>query len=677
MGGNTLPNVGKALPLYSQGLDSMQKIAMLSLSVFTSALVAQASQTVPPAAQQPPLFRAGTEYVAVDAVVTDGSDQPITDLKAEEFEIYEGGRKQTITDVKFVSIPVADRDLGAIKATSVVKDVATNVRVSVDSRLFVLLVDDLHTLESDIIAVKQVMSDFIRALSPADEVAVVFVGRSDLSINFTTDPARALKAIDNTREAFGFAIDAFGRSSNDSRGKNERAMTAPGRAVAYAYKNIAKALAGSTHQRRAIVYVSGGSPIDHAQSNWTDLVAPDLKDAFEVARRANVPIYSLDPRGPVQPADAIRGGIGFMTATGSTYGGFKAIQAQQANLSVASINTGGRAFVNQSDLTGAINAIVRENGSFYVLGYYPEPPPRDGKYHKIEVKVTRPGAKVRARDGYTSSAATSEDSTPLYDPLAAAMTSGVDMRGLTLRAHVAPLLPVDKVMRSTVTVQVTYPTVASNLPFDNVTLQVLALDAEGKVKAKRDRGYTFKAPASQREAATFLINDTIDLPAQPLTMRIGVSSRALGRTGTVQLPVTVPKPSDSQLQMGAAVIGLEGVARESAFGDEFVRGIVPFQPTTTRLFGQPTTIRVFAPFFWKGKDEFVKVTLTLKSKDFTAQREETLAPIEQKGRRLAALDTLIPMAKLGGPVALTIEGRLANGQTCTQAVAFEVRSAPR
>jgi VWFA-related protein len=659
----------------------MRKGPILVASLFTSALLTHAQQTAPTPTQQlpqpTPVFRAGTEYVPVDVVVTDTSDQPITDLKAEEFEVFEGGRKQTITDFKFVSIPLAERDLAEMKSTAVVNDVATNVRVSVDSRLFVLLVDDLHTLESDIIAVKQVMSDFIRALSPADEVAVVFVGRSDLSINFTTEPARALKAIDNARAAFGFAIDALGRSSNghSSGGKDGKAMTAPGRAVAYAYKNIAKALAGSTHQRRAIVYVSGGSPIDHDQSNWTDEVASDLKEAFEVARRANVPIYSLDPRGQVQPADAVRGGIGALGGAGqsSTYNIFKAIQAQQANLSVASINTGGRAFINQSDLTGAINAIVRENGSFYVLGYYPEPPPRDGKYHKIEVKVTRPGAKVRARDGYLSSATTTREPTPLYDPLASAMSSGVDTRGLTLRAHVAPLLPVDKIMRSTVTIQVTYPTVVSTLPFDNVSVQVLALDADGKIKAKRDRGYTFKAPASQREAATFLINDTIDLPSQPLTLRIGVSSRALDRTGTIQLPVTVPKPSDSQLQMGAAVIGLEGVARESAFGDEFVRGLVPFQPTTTRTFGQRTTIRVFAPFFWKGKDELVKVTLTLKSKDFTAQREEVLTAPEIKGRRLAALDTLIPMAKLAGPVTLQISGSLANGQTCGQTLAFEVR----
>jgi VWFA-related protein len=629
--------------------------------------------------QQPPVFRAGVEYVPVDVIVTDGNDVPITDLKVDEFEIYEGGRRQEIADFKFVSIPVVERDLAAIRSAPVVRDVASNVRLSPDSRLFVLLVDDLHTLESDIIAVKQVMTDFIRALSPVDEVAVVFVGRSDLSVNFTTDPARALKAIDNTRAAMGFGIDALGRSTNDSRPfKDERAMTAPGRAVAFAFKNIAMALAGSTHARRAIVYVSGGSPIDHQHPTLTsEIVMADLKDAFEAARRANVPIYSLDPRGLVQPADAVRGGIGFMNGGGgtSTYNVMKQIEAQQNNLSVASINTGGRAFVNQSDQTGAINAIVKENGSFYVLGYYPAPPPRDGKYHSIEVKVTRPGARVRARSGYVSSAGIAQDSATVADPLATAMKSGVDMRGLSLRAHVAPLLPLDKMMRSAIAIQVTYPTVVSELPFDNVTVQVLALDNDGKVRARLDRGYTFKPPQSQREAATFLINDTLDLPAQPLTVRVGVSSRALGRTGTLQVPVSVPKPSDAQLQVGGVVIGLTGPARESAFGEDFVRGLLPFQPTTSRQFSQRSTLRVFAPFFWKGKDEIVKVSLILKSPDFTAQREESLKTVPQeKGRQLAALDTLIPLAKLLGPVTLEIEGRLANGQAARQTIPFDVRT---
>ncbi|HUR21883.1 MAG TPA: VWA domain-containing protein [Vicinamibacterales bacterium] len=586
-----------------------------------SGLLVIAQSGAQQAAQQRPVFRAGGEYVPVDVVVTDAHDVPITDLKVEEFEIYEGGRRQSIEDFKFVSIPVSDRDLEAIRSAPVVKDVVSNVRLSPDSRLFVLLVDDLHTRGSDIIAVKKAMSGFVRALSPTDEVAVVFAGRPDLNVNFTTDPGRALTAVERTREALGLG-DGVG-------GRDDRATTSDGRAVALAFTTAARALAGSTHLRRAIVYVNGGSTLDRAAPNWTHAVSRELNEAFEVARRADVSIYSLDPGGPLQFADTVR--------------------------------------------AGTIDAIVRENGSFYVLGYTPSPPLADGGFHPIDVKVTRPGARVRARAGYVSSKAGDPEAN-LEESMAAAMASGVDMRGLTLRAQVAPLLPFDKAMRSTVTIQVTYPTVSTDLPFDTVKVRVLAIDADGRIRAQSDRGYTFKAPASQRESATFLINEAIDLPAQALTMRIGVSSRALGRTGTIQMPVTVPKPSDAHLQMGAAVIGLTGPARESAFGDDRVRGLVPFQPTTTRQFGQRSTIRVFAPFFWRGRDEVVNVTLTLRSADFEIRREESVKSVSQdQGRQLTTLDTLIPMAKLSGPITMHIKGRLANGQSTEQIVAFDVR----
>lgn len=254
------------------------------------------------------------------------------------------------------------------------------------------------------------------------------------------------------------------------------------------------------------------------------------------------------------------------------------------------------------------------------------------------------------------------------------MSSGVDMRGLTLRAHVAPLFPLDKAMRSSVTIQVTYPTTVSDLPFDDVKVQILALDADAKVRASSNTGYTFKPARTERESATFLINGMIDLPSQPLTIRIGVSSRALGRAGTLQLPVTVPKPSDSQLQMGGVVIGLTGPPRESAMGDDLVRGLVPFQPTTTRQFSQRSTLRVFVPFFWRVKQDLVKVMLTLRGDAFELKREESLTAVPgEKDRRVAALDTLIPLAKLTGPITLQIEGRLANGQTVQQTVGFNVR----
>ena len=45
---------------------------------------------------------------------------------------------------------------------------------------------------------------------------------------------------------------------------------------------------------------------------------------------------------------------------------------------------------------------MQANSRYYVLGYYPPTHPRDGRFHKIEVRVNRPGLRVEARRGYAS-----------------------------------------------------------------------------------------------------------------------------------------------------------------------------------------------------------------------------------------------------------------------------------
>ena len=63
-------------------------------------------------------------------------------------------------------------------------------------------------------------------------------------------------------------------------------------------------------------------------------------------------------------------------------------------------STGGFAAVNRNDLDGAFDRIVAENSSYYVFGYYSTNERRDGRFRKIEVRVKRPGLRVRSRNGY-------------------------------------------------------------------------------------------------------------------------------------------------------------------------------------------------------------------------------------------------------------------------------------
>ena len=79
------------------------------------------------------------------------------------------------------------------------------------------------------------------------------------------------------------------------------------------------------------------------------------------------------------------------------------LRTAQDNLRMLSDQTGGLSLVNSNDFNKGFERIVRDNSSYYVLGYYPTNDRRDGRFRTITVRVKRPGLTVRARRGYTAS----------------------------------------------------------------------------------------------------------------------------------------------------------------------------------------------------------------------------------------------------------------------------------
>ena len=71
-----------------------------ALSVRRSSLLARRT------AKQPaqPIFRAGTDLVRVDVTVTQRGDEPVADLKIDDFEITEDGVPQTVETLKFIQV---------------------------------------------------------------------------------------------------------------------------------------------------------------------------------------------------------------------------------------------------------------------------------------------------------------------------------------------------------------------------------------------------------------------------------------------------------------------------------------------------------------------------------------------------------------------------------------------
>ena len=440
---------------------------------------------------------------------------------------------------------------------------------------------------------KQLLTEFLMLLQPDDTVAITYTYRSDLGQDFTSDVGRLAKAVDNATAAAG----AFAASG----------------ALEVSFKNIIRAVAAAPHARKAIFYVSNGSPLaiaPDAPRDSSGRPAPNATvqrlragdnldrwlDVFEEARHVNVPVYTIDPHGPASPESLAN--IGAIATPGQREGLARTIQMRHDFLHVVAANTGGRAFVNQSDLLRAAREIVVENGSYYLLGYYPEPWVADGQFHPIDVKVTRPGVRVRARAGYmTEQIVPKAFARP--PRLVSSLRDGVAGGDLQLRAFAAPLSPTRRGARTYLTVDLAYPEGPSERTRtdDQLELAWVALDPDARILESGEQSLRVPLAKTGRDPFTLSINQLIDAPKGKTVLRVAVSSEALGTRGTVHMPVEVPPLSDQKLAVAPLVIAAtaDPTVRVAHLGR--TAGVLPFQPTTRRVFETRESVGVYGRVF--------------------------------------------------------------------------------
>lgn len=598
------------------------------------------------AAAQQPVFRTSTQYVTVDVVVTGKGDVPVTDLKKEDFEITENGKPQTVADFSFVSIPVAHRTIDVDAPPQPPSDVASNGESARASRAIVILVDDpslsavMFCLDCPdvMIALKKALTRFLQSLSPDDQVALVWQSRSDISQDFTNDIPRLIASVNSRQKAMGLT-----------------AIGPPWRPSTFSLKHAVAALAGSHFARRAIVYV-GVSICDPAAATSVDNQDVECRDLYRQAREADVPIYALDPRvlPPLEPKKA-------------------------DTMAELAINTGGLHFLNQSNPLGAVDKIVTDNGSFYTLGFYPEPLVSDGKYHEIKVNVKRDGVRVRSRERYLADSATKSASTLTRD-MTSALGAGLDDPSLPMRVSAAPLSDAARgLVRTLVTIEMTYPQKNdSDLTFDDeLRVGILALSTDAKVKASFQRPISVKGKWKPAASGTFVINETIDLPPGQLALRVGVTSKLLGRTGTAHLPIVVPDFRSVELRVSPIVLGVVGNLpdADAVMGLDHVRALVPFQPTTSRTFTAADSLRVFMTGAWRSEPTSLNIEISIKGG--AAPRIQTLtvpASVNQPGGRQARVDQIVSLRDLPpGAYVLAVSARAGKDRPVTRELPFVIR----
>jgi hypothetical protein len=180
-----------------------------------------------------------------------------------------------------------------------------------------------------------------------------------------------------------------------------------------------------------------------------------------------------------------------------------------------------------------------------------------------------------------------------------AMAAALPESGISLRVLAAPVKPAGKSMKTAIALQVTYPADAGKLS-DTLDYAITALDLDGKVKISSRKKYEFSATPKSSGDVTFVINDVIDVPAQPLALRVGVASHHLGKIGVIHTSVEAPKLDGDSTELGGILIGYAGAPREESKPKGALTDLVPFQPTTDRSFSASDSLRIFAPVFWKG-----------------------------------------------------------------------------
>src|SRR5262245_35840642 len=110
---------------------------------------------------------------------------------------------------------------------------------------------------------------------------------------------------------------------------------------------------------------------------------------------------------------------------------------------IARVN-GGFSLSESNSFDQAFTRIVRENSSYYVIGYSSSNDRRVGRYRKLQVRVKRPGLQVRARGGYLAPLGREprvvepKRTTPLNAAVTTAVGSPIATSGVPLRVFAAP-----------------------------------------------------------------------------------------------------------------------------------------------------------------------------------------------------------------------------------------------
>ncbi len=405
-------------------------ILITSLAASTSAGQQPVAQPTPTPQKEESVVRISTNLVQVDVTVTDKNGSPIRDLRRDEIEIYQNGKKQDISNFSFIegqnlsTDEIRERSRSSGERPAVLPP--ATIRPENVKRTIAVVIDDLNLSFADVYFARKAIRKFIDVqMQPGDLIAIIRTGGGIGALQqFSNDKRQLYAAIDRIEwnpsgnagvgsfspltakqdlgdeDAQKFMEDAQ-QDAEDFRASVFATGTLG--AINYVVRGMAD-LPG----RKSIMLVSQGfSLVTRGRDGFaeTNRVLEAIRYLIDGAARAAVVIYSIDPRGLVDASFSAEDDL-----SGRTMEEITALQSARSasvsdthdGLRYLSEETGGFAIYNSNDISWGIRKVL-DDQNYYLIGYVPDDDtfdPKLGKYNKLAIKVLRAGARVRYRHGF-------------------------------------------------------------------------------------------------------------------------------------------------------------------------------------------------------------------------------------------------------------------------------------
>jgi VWFA-related protein len=701
----------------------MKRAAIIILALVLASGQAFTQTTQKPQQQEvvpDDVVRITTQLVQTDVVVVDKNDQIVKDLTLDDFEVSDNGKKQSLKFAEFVSTeaPKKSNPTTATRST-IPTDVETNVAKGVSAkdlkRVIAFVVDDLTLEVQDITAVRKTLLDFVNnKMQQGDLVAIVrVVGGKGLLEQFTSDQQILRRAISTITPT----VSSFSASNlpDPERLQNPLAPTLPGSptdsqpeapeiyspndesnryfrglstmtTAAYIISRL-KEIPG----HKNLVIISAGVPIFETSSNSSPYtnVTGLINSLTDSAIRAGVVINTVDPRG----LRATPGVVGFDQTPGrsalggggdpsfgrgsardtAVFGALLAGGSEHLGLGTMASYTGGVSIVNTNDLDAGLDKILARSNGYYRLAYTPSEA-FDNKFHKVEIKVRRSGAKVYSHSRYLA-----REDKPATQPrskeeeIVSAARSPLVRTDIDVTSHLGL-----KFSEGKSSVDVNMVIDARNLHFtQNGDRFQTSLDAVGFIYdqlGKLSGGFseTLNLNLTKEQHQQVLVDGlpysaTIDLPPGYYQLRTVVREASSGGFGTFSKFLEIPDIREGKLIMGSLFL----------YAVDSDANAKPLPLTPLRKISHKQDLRfaaaIYSPKLKNGKPE-LRSQMIVSSQSGKVLYKEPEQAVETNGS--------LPVIKLGQLIlgrvppgryvlTLVVKDMLAN-KTLTRSIDFRV-----